>query len=139
MKKKSSKTAKRKGAGKASQKTGAAIKFAKSEYVRTVPLHYPKPTVAISDLGTKRAEADVFRAEVLAAPAGAHLTYNHGPLIPNVEVFTVFWGTKWNASPAGLSLMSKLNGFIDFDGGAKIVRRDDETLQAAASSLCRRN
>jgi hypothetical protein len=113
--KKSGKAAKPKGAGKASQKT-VAQKFSKAEFVRTVPLHYPKPTVSVSELSAKNKgamEADLFRAEVMAAPAGAHLTYNQGPLIQNVEVFTVFWGTKWNASPAGLSLMSKVNGFFN--------------------------
>src|SRR5215472_5356143 len=33
----------------------------------------------------------------------------------------------------------KLDRFVDFDGGTKIVRRYDKTFQAAASSLCRRN
>ena len=40
----------------------------------------------------------------------AKLTYRCGPLIPNVEVFTIFWGNLWQSSSA--NVMSKLNTFF---------------------------
>jgi hypothetical protein len=47
---------------------------------------------------------------VAAAPK---LTYRNGPLIGAVEVFTVFWGSGWNAAPQS-SLIPKVNAFFDF-------------------------
>jgi len=47
-----------------------AKKFAPGEHIRVVPLHQPALPVA---------------------PAAANLTYRGGPLIPNVEVFTIFF------------------------------------------------
>src|SRR5579863_9163902 len=47
-----------------------------------------------------------------AAPA-AQLVYNNGPLLTTVQVFTIFWGTAWQQSPASDTLQS-LNGFFDF-------------------------
>jgi hypothetical protein len=42
----------------------------------------------------------------------AHLTYRNGPLLTNVEVFTVFWGAAWQGAQAGL--VQQINGFFDF-------------------------
>src|SRR6266853_6524346 len=64
-------------------------KFAPGEHIRVVPLHQPAVPVA---------------------PAWAKLTYRGGPLIPNVEVFTIFWGNLWQSSSA--NLISKLNTFL---------------------------
>src|SRR5438477_5288505 len=66
-------------------------KFAPGEHIRVVPLH--QPTIAV-------------------APAGANLTYRGGPLISNVEVFTIFWGNLWESSSGSANLMSKLNTFF---------------------------
>ncbi len=33
-----------------------------------------------------------------------HLKYNGGPLLGNVEVFTIFWGSAWQMQPALASL-----------------------------------
>ena len=78
------------------KRTAANPKLAEpGEYVRVVPLHHPKPTVAISELARARAKAadqDLFDGKPHPAPASAHLSYQGGPLIPNVEVFTVFGG-----------------------------------------------
>jgi hypothetical protein len=41
------------------------------------------------------------------------LTYRHGPLMTNVQVFPVFWGTKWAQQPNYL-LRHNLNLFFDF-------------------------
>ena len=40
----------------------AAPKFSRSEYVRVVPLHYPKPSVSIDEMGRLRAEPPGTRA-----------------------------------------------------------------------------
>ena len=68
-------------------------KFAPGEYIRVVPLHYPKPDV----------ERPV---------AGAKLTYRNGPLITNAEVFTIFWGKLWGSTPQSTDLMGRLNKFF---------------------------
>ena len=89
-------------------------KFAPGEYVRIVPLHYPKPSISIDELGRLRSEAadaDLFDGQPHVAPANAHLTYNKGPLLTGVQVFTVFWGTKWSG-PAATTLMQNLNKFF---------------------------
>jgi hypothetical protein len=41
-----------------------------------------------------------------------HLTFNGGPLLANVEVFTVFWGAAWSNQPALASLAQSINGFF---------------------------
>ena len=50
-----------------------------------------------------------------AAPAAApaQLTYRNGPLLANVEVFTIFWGTAWQ-QPDQSGLVDQLNGFFDY-------------------------
>jgi hypothetical protein len=68
--------------------------FTRGEYVRVVPLHYPKP--------------DVLRAAI----PSAELTYRNGPLITNVELFTVFWGKLWGSTPSSTDLMQRLNAFF---------------------------
>ena len=65
-------------------------KFAVGEHIRVVPLHQP----------------------TIAAPPQADVTYRGGALIPNVEVFTIFWGKLWASSPASTDTMSKLNKFF---------------------------
>lgn len=51
----------------------ASVLAARGDSIRVVPLHLPD--------------------ELLAAPAvPPQLTYRGGPLLTNVEVFTVFWG-----------------------------------------------
>jgi hypothetical protein len=72
-------------------KVGAKNKpFASAEHIRVVPLHYPQPTISV----------------------GAELTYRNGPLITNVELFTVFWGTLWGSTPNSTDLMNRLNQFF---------------------------
>lgn len=49
-----------------------------------------------------------------AQPAATpKLTYRNGPLMSAVEVFTVFWGSGWNAAPQK-GLIAKVNAFFDF-------------------------
>lgn len=47
-----------------------------------------------------------------AAPA-PHLTYRNGPLLTNVEVFSIFWGTAWQEA-ANTQLSQQMNSFFDF-------------------------
>lgn len=51
--------------------------------------------------------------EEMATAASPQLTYRHGPLLTAVEVFTVFWGSAWQASPQS-DLMQSVNQFFDF-------------------------
>ncbi len=60
--------------------------------IRVVPLHVPE------------------RATAAAAPT-AQLTYRGGPLIANVEVFTIFWGSGWQQTPAS-DLIAQINQFF---------------------------
>ena len=46
-----------------------------------------------------------------AAPA-PQLTYRGGPLLTNVEVFTIFWGADWQ-QPTNTPLIAELNTFFD--------------------------
>lgn len=61
--------------------------------IRIVPLHAP--------------------GAAAPAPTPPHLTYRNGPLIPAVQVFTIFWGPLWSQAPQ-TALMGQLNGFFDF-------------------------
>ncbi len=47
------------------------------------------------------------------AAAAPKLTYRGGPLISNVQVFTVFWGQAWTQSPQS-NLIQQINGFFDY-------------------------
>jgi len=75
---------------KRAKRASGGKKFAPGEHIRVVPPHQPAVPVA---------------------PAGAKFTYRGGRLIPNVEVFTIFWGNLWQSSSA--NLISKINTFFD--------------------------
>jgi hypothetical protein len=47
------------------------------------------------------------------AATAPRLTYRQGPLLTNVEVFTIFWGRAWQ-DPANFPLIAQLNFFFDF-------------------------
>jgi hypothetical protein len=49
----------------------------------------------------------------LDATTPAQLVYNNGPLLTAVQVFTVFWGTAWQQSPAS-DMVSNINNFFDY-------------------------
>lgn len=59
--------------------------------IRVVPMHVPERTAS-------------------ATPA-AQLTYRGGPLIANVEIFTLFWGSGWEKSPTS-DLIAQINEFF---------------------------
>jgi hypothetical protein len=86
------------------------------EHIRTVPLHYPKPTYALKELvaaaDIASTDTDLFDGKPHLAPADALLTYRGGPLIQNVQVFTVFWGTLWKSSVSAPGLIAQINQFF---------------------------
>ena len=84
------------------------------EYIRVVPLHYPKPSVQIAELarGREAEERDFFDGRQAPARAEAQLTYRGGPLLQKAEVFTVYWGKTWGTTQSSTALMKRLNGFF---------------------------
>ncbi len=71
----------------------ASLLAARGDSIRVVPLHLPD--------------------ELIVAPTVApHLTYRGGPLLTNVEVFTVFWGSAWSQAPQA-QLIGQVNSFFD--------------------------
>ena len=56
----------------------------------------------------------------MGAAVTPELTYRSGPLLTNVEVFTVFWGAAWQ-SAANAALVNQLNEFFDFVLTSKLV------------------
>ncbi|MEO8922139.1 MAG: hypothetical protein ABI330_04835 [Caldimonas sp.] len=66
------------------------------------------PLYVAGDAGTPTVEA---AKAVLAVPP--NLTYRNGPLLTNVEVFTIFWGAAWQLT-ANAALLAKVNQFFDF-------------------------
>jgi hypothetical protein len=89
--------------------------FQPGEHVRIVPLHHPKPSVSIDDLARGRRvgkDQDLFDGKPHALAAPAQLVYMGGPLIPNVQIFTIFWGKLWGANPSSKQMMANLNQFF---------------------------
>jgi hypothetical protein len=68
--------------------------------IRIVPLKLPDEMLVLAD-------------ELKAAVGSPQLTYRGGPLIENVEIFTVFWGRKWQ-SGANATLATQINDFFKF-------------------------
>lgn len=88
----------------------------KHEQIRVVPLYQPKVKIDLAGL-TEQEKKD--RGELFgegtgtAAPANAKLVYNGGVLLPNVEVFTVFWGKQYAKGGVLADLPAKVNTFFD--------------------------
>ena len=75
------------------EEPAASVLAARGDAIRVVPIQLPD--------------------ELITAPAvPPRLTYRGGPLMTNVEVFTVFWGSAWNQQPQS-QLVPKLNSFFD--------------------------
>ncbi len=66
-----------------------------SSPITIVPLHGPELEMA------------------LAAAPPAQLVYNNGPLLTNVQVYTIFWGSAWQQSPAS-DTVTNMNNFFDY-------------------------
>lgn len=56
----------------------------------------------------------------VAAPAGAQLTYRNGPLLTSVQVFTIFWGAKWQEAPQS-AVVQQMNDFFDFILASELI------------------
>jgi hypothetical protein len=69
--------------------------------VRVVPLFVPDEV-----------KAPTAEAQAAAAATPPHLVYEGGPLLTNVEVFTVFWGTAWTGAQSQMA--ATINAFFDF-------------------------
>jgi hypothetical protein len=89
------------------QKKRKATPMAKS---KTQSLRAPDP-IRIVPLRTQDKALLALGEAIVAAPA-ARLTYRKGPLIPAVEVFTIFWGAAWKTAPQN-ALIPRLNAFFD--------------------------
>jgi hypothetical protein len=60
------------------------------------------------------------------APAPpAQLTYEGGPLLTGVEVFTIFWGSAWQNKPLS-DLSTQVNAFFDFVLTSKLLDQMSE-------------
>lgn len=90
----------------------AATKRPQFESIRVVPLHHPKPVIALEDLGKETGESELFTGKPHKLAAPPKLIYNGGPLITSVKVYTIFWGTLWKANSSYISLISKINDFF---------------------------
>src|SRR6266700_146740 len=74
--------------------TTRQVLYAHGDPIRVVPLALPEELKA-------------------AAATPPQLTFNNGPLLSAVEVFTVFWGAAWQQAPQS-DLANNLNQFFDF-------------------------
>ena len=95
-------------------------KFDASEYVRIVPLYAGKPSMTLRDL-VRGDRGDPFEGLLAPVVRSAKLTYRGGALLESVEVFAIFWGKQWAASPSAKTLIAKINQFFaDILGSALI-------------------
>jgi len=67
----------------------------------------------------------LLRAAALAQPAAPRLVYNGGPLLTSVEVFTIYWGSWWQAAD-GATLSGELNAFFDYVLTSPLIDQLDE-------------
>lgn len=94
-----------------------ATMFAPGESIRIVPLHHPKPSISIKDLALERrkreeGDQDLFDGKPHMIPTTAHLKYFGGPLLQNVEVYTIFWGKLWGTTASATAMANHLNAFF---------------------------
>jgi len=59
-------------------------------------------------------------APLLTAATTPELTYRNGPLLTNVEVFTVFWGAAWQDA-TNSAVAKQMNEFFDFILTSKLI------------------
>src|SRR5262249_52632756 len=56
----------------------------------------------------------------IAAAVTPELTYRNGPLLRNVEAFTVFWGKAWQDA-SNAAVVKQMNEFFDFVLTSKLI------------------
>ena len=85
------------------------------EFIRIVPLHYPKLVYSLEELAAiKAAEAagDLYDGRPKLVPAQAKLTYRNGPLLQAPSVFAIYWGPSWNSSASAQTLRGRVDQFF---------------------------
>jgi len=83
-----------------------------SEFIRIAPLHHPKTNVDLKELGKGAEDTELLEMPLPTAPPPPKLVYHHGPLIPQVKVYTIFWGKNWKSTPAFVKLEKSINQFF---------------------------
>ena len=87
----------------------ASFVAAHADAIRTVPL------AIVGDASTPT--VDAARAKHTVPP---HLTYRNGPLLTNVEVFTIFWGAAWQLK-ANAVVLGQVNQFFDYILSSRLI------------------
>lgn len=83
--------------------------------IRSVPLHYPRPSLTVGQLAAAQSDAargDLYDGKLHVAPSNAQLSYRGGPLLTRVQVYTVYWGASWQASASAQALVQGLDRFF---------------------------
>jgi hypothetical protein len=80
--------------------------------VRIVPILKRKRVRVPAPSGQEKETTELFQGEVPSPPANAQLIYNGGALIPNVTVYTIYWGNGWSGNAAMQTIMGQLNQFF---------------------------
>src|ERR1700674_3663810 len=97
-------------------KRGASkkVQLVAGEHVRIVPLHYPKPVYSAADLSAQQpmADGDLYDGKPHLAAASGQLTYRGGPLLQQVQVYSVYWGASWQSSASAPPLVGKIDQFF---------------------------
>lgn len=83
-----------------------------NECIRIAPMHYPKAKVDLKSLGKSTEDAELLQITLPQAPPPPLLVYQHGPLIQEVKVYTIFWGKHWKSSHAFAKLSKNINKFF---------------------------
>ena len=85
------------------------------EFIRTVPLHTPKPVYSLEELTAIKASAatgDLYDGHPRLAPASAKLIYRNGPLLQSPAVYSIYWGASWNSAPSAPALRTRIDQFF---------------------------
>lgn len=84
-----------------------------TEFIRTVPLHYPKPAYSPREYAALTSRrGDLYDGKPHAPPSTAKLTYRNGPLLTQPSVYAVFWGATWNSSATAQTLRGQIDQFF---------------------------
>jgi hypothetical protein len=83
-----------------------------NEFIRIAPMHHPKAKVDLKELGKSAEDAELLATTLPQAPPPANLVYNHGPLISEVKVYTIFWGKHWKSNKSFVNLSKNINMFF---------------------------
>ena len=83
-----------------------------NEFIRIAPLYHPKTNVPLKDIGKSAEDLELLEMPPAMAAPPPRLVYNHGPLISQVKVYTIFWGKNWKSSTAFVKLAKNINTFF---------------------------